>query len=247
MAQQLIQKNRYIDEFDFLYDRINAFTRKVAIDNKLFYIMVQRNIKGQSLLQGFMYHQDGLSSSKELFSTYKNQKELHDIAPYLASFSRLLAFIYKKASVRVGEEKADAILKESFETVKKKYPTQPDLQGYIPREAIGKAAAAAAAAFGTSVADNMLNFVADIYEKKVKVPEQTVRKPTEGSKEQLEEQVRDVFVEIIGPMGRKQFDKLERVNSPTIMKRINEWQRKGLLDDEKAQNFKSKIKDIFGG
>ena len=65
MKQKLIQQNKYQDQLNFLYDLINDFTKKLKVDNRLFYFMVQRNINGTSYLRGFVYGNNGLSSNKE--------------------------------------------------------------------------------------------------------------------------------------------------------------------------------------
>jgi hypothetical protein len=263
--QQLILKDEHDDEFMFLIDLITTFTKNLDIEVPKFYKRVSARLDQMSYLKGMEYNSQGVTSFEEVFAEFKKQKAaaaaaaaaavavvsptLYVTVRYLDSLSRILSLMYKESSKIIGEERAISILKDSFGTTTKKYNTIPDLVAYIPQEVIGVKVAAAAAAFGTSVADNMLNFIADIYEKKMKVPERVVkeRKPVEVSKEQIEEQVRDVFVEIIGPMGRKRFDTLERVDSPTIMKHINEWQRKGLLDNEKADNMRNKIRTILGG
>jgi hypothetical protein len=188
MPKQIL-KNKYQEEFNFLYELINDFTKRLNIESKLFYFVVQKEIRGTSLLQGLVYNQDGLSSSKELFKVYNKQKEISNVAPYLASFSRLLSYIYQKAVAKVGKDKAEQLLEDSFNHLKKKYSVEPNLEGYVPREAIGKAAAAAAAAaassFDISLMDNMLNYMLNDVIKKGITPEKKLTEGKENSKNKL--------------------------------------------------------------
>jgi hypothetical protein len=249
---KLIQKNKYQDEFSFLYDLINDFTKKLDINNKLFYFMVQREIKGTQLLQGFVYSKEGLSSDKEMVKLYKKEKEIYGVAPYLASFSRLLSYVYQKASSKVGEEKAEHLLEESFDNLKKKYSVEPNLEGYVPRKAIGKAAAAAAAAaFDVSLMDNMLNYLLNDIIKKGITPAQ--KKIEEGKKEEkklspeeLRNAIRRIYLQALGPLGGKKYDQINQsVDCLEIKKQIESFRNKGIINADRMNLILQSVRNIL--
>jgi hypothetical protein len=266
--QQLVvkqkQQDERDDEFMFLVDLITTFTKNVRIDSSTFYKRVNLRLAQMSYLHGLKYTSQGISGFEEVFKEFKQQikqqkstfisSSLYHKIRYLDSLGRLLSIVYKQSCLMIGDEKTISFFKQSFSPISKKYNLVPDLQAYVPREALGKTAAAAAAAaaaggYGITITDNMLNFIADIYEKKVKVSQRIVKekKSAEFSREQLETLVKNVFIEVLGPLGGKQFDRLQRVDFPIIMKQIIELQRKGILDNQGVDRMRNKIQIIFSG
>jgi hypothetical protein len=243
-------ENKYLDEFNFLYELVNTYTKKLGIDNKLFYFLVQRKVKGMQLLQGFVYHHDGLSSSKALFNAYRKETEMHNIAPYLASFARLLAAIYKKACTKMGEEKASIVFHNAYDEVKKNYTTEPYLEGYIPSRALGSSSSSSSSsAFNINVMENLLNYlIQDVIEKGITPAQKRIE---EGKKklspEEMKRRVKAIYLQALGPLGGKQLEKLgEDLNKEKIFKQIHEWEKKGILDKGKARNLENKIRQVYG-
>jgi len=187
---KLIQKDRYDVELLFLHELINVFTRKSNIINRNFYSKINKSLKHVLVLSSLSYNEQGLLSFEVVFENYKKAKKsghmIYQTTPYFSSLSRLLALIYTEASSILGEEKAKNILKASFNVVKKKYSEIPDLEGYIPKVVLGKAAAAAAAAaYSTILTDGIIKYYVGIIEKGVK-PEKIISevKELKPSKEQ---------------------------------------------------------------
>jgi len=187
MQKLLIKtKDAYTQKIFFLQDLINTFTKKLKIDNRLFYYKINNSLKYSGILSSVVYNGNGLLFFENTLKDYsmlkKSVKVVHQIAPYLSSLSRVLAFIYREASRIVGEEQAKKILKKSFDSVKKNYTEVPDLQGYVPQVVLGRVAKAKAKAYPIILMDQMINYlVNDVIKKDKKIERIIAVRETKGS------------------------------------------------------------------
>lgn len=167
----LESKNAYDIKFIFLYNLISILTIHLRIKKRGFYRKINKMLKQNKYLQLMSYNKEGLYNFMATFDKFKqaraNTPFLYKISPYLSSLSRILAAVYKGSSIILGEKEAKKIFKESFDLVKKKYKEIPDLEGYAPREVLGKAdEEEEKEVFSTALMDSMIKYVVEDIIKK---------------------------------------------------------------------------------
>lgn len=99
------------------------------------------------------------------------------------------------------------------------------------------------------IKENLIEYIDSLAEKKIITKESAEKFSNEvtnilggKSKEEIAE---DIFVEILGPLGKKQFGKIGTVTEENILEQIRLLKQKGILNNRESEEFKNRVRRLY--
>lgn len=97
--------------------------------------------------------------------------------------------------------------------------------------------------------DNLLHYMLnDIIEKGITPAQRKIAaEKAKLSPEEIANTIRRIYILRLGPLGKKQFDKIKQnLNKDTIFEQIDEWETKGILSNTKAEILRNEVRQVYG-
>jgi hypothetical protein len=193
----------------------------------------------------------GIEDSKPNFDAFElNFLRSKDKEKVIGQIHKALFSLSGIAAPILGEDKTKILLGEIFNKTAGKYRNfavfneamrelPPGIFVEERREILNPQAAAAAKA--VQIALQLIKGGGIKVDESLTKQRQIVKR----IKEINPEEIRKAYLDIIGPLGDRQFERLENLKKETIIRQIEGFRQEGLLDDDSVKRFKDKIGALF--